>query len=64
MAKFFLQITEHTNKAYEFEMDGDDLDEAIAKFRSMSPAELEKAYIAEEWIGEELDFITIKGPAQ
>ena len=64
MAKFFLQTIECTLKSYEFETDNDDLDEAIAEFREMTPEELKKAYIAEEWIGEELDFITIKEPAQ
>lgn len=64
MAKFFLQTIEITTKGYEFEMDGDDLDDAIAKFWDMSPEELKKAYIAEEWTGEELDFITIKEPVK
>ena len=64
MAKFFLQTIECTLKSYEFEIDGDDLDEAIAEFWEMTPEELKKAYIAEEWTGEELDFITIKEPAQ
>ena len=64
MAKFFLQTIECTLKSYEFETDNDDLDEAIAEFREMTPEELKKAYIAEEWTGEELDFITIKEPAQ
>ena len=64
MAKFFLQTIEITTKGYEFEMDGDDLDAAIAKFWDMSPEELKKAYIAEEWTGEELDFITIKEPVK
>jgi len=64
MAKFFLQTIEITTKGYEFEMDGDDLDAAIAKFWDMNPEELQKAYIAEEWTGEELDFITIKEPVK
>ena len=64
MAKFYIQTVESTLKSYEFEMDGDDIDAAIAKFREMTPEELKKAYIAEEWTGEELDFITIKEPAQ
>jgi hypothetical protein len=64
MAKFFLQTVECTTKAYEFEMDGDDIDAAIAKFWDMTDEELQKAYIAEEWTGEELDFITIKEPVK
>lgn len=64
MAKFFLQTVECTTKSYEFEMDGDDVDAAIAKFWDMNPEELQKAYVSEEWTGEELDFITIKGPVQ
>ena len=64
MAKFFLQIAERTIKAYEFEMDGDDVDDAIAEFWDMSPEERQKAFIGEEWMGEEFDFITIVGPAQ
>jgi hypothetical protein len=45
-------------------MDGDDLDDAIAKFWDLTDEELQKAYIAEEWTGEELDFITIKEPVK
>jgi hypothetical protein len=45
-------------------MDGDDMDAAVAKFWDMSPQELDAAYIAEQWTGEELDFITIKEPVK
>jgi hypothetical protein len=45
-------------------MDGDDLDLAVIHFRDMTDEELAKAYIAEEWTGEELDFITIKEPVK
>ena len=40
------------------------MDAAIAKFWDMTDEELAKAYIAEEWTGEELDFITIKEPVK
>ena len=32
--------------------------------RQANEEELKKAYIAEEWTGEELDFITIKEPVK
>jgi hypothetical protein len=64
MAKFYIQTIECTTKSYEFEMDGDDMDLAVIHFRDMTDDELRKAYIAEEWTGEELDFITIKEPVK
>jgi hypothetical protein len=64
MARFFIQTFETIRHGYEIELDTDDLDEAISQFWDLSDAELGKCLIADESTGEELDFITIMGPAQ
>jgi len=64
MTKFHIQTADCTLRSYQFEADTDDLDAAVAAFWDMSNEDRQKAFIAEDWTGEEMDFITIMGPTQ